>query len=108
MVAVTHFFLAVGSLLVIVHHHTTIVSKKGSTLLLSSHTRKGACDKGKMRERDEEADGSRGVAYNHLSPTFIYKESLHGSSNGSFLMGIGFSSNNSWLNGYWILIEKPL
>ena len=89
-----HLFLTAGSLIMIVHHHTTVVSKKGPTLLLSSHIREGAHDKGKMRERDEEADGSRGLAYDHLSLPPIYKELLHESPNGSFLMGIGFSSNN--------------
>ena len=56
-----------------------------------------------MREmggRDEEADGFRGLAYDPLSTTPVYRELLHENPNRSFLMGIGSSSNNYWLNGY--------
>ena len=94
MTTATHLFLAAGSLLVTTHHHVETVSKKGPTLLLSSHTREGAHIKGEMRGRDKEANSSKGLASDHLSPPLIYIEPLHENLNGSFLMGIGSSSNN--------------
>ena len=89
-----HLFLAVGSLLMTIYHHAAKISKKGSALLLSSHTREGAHNIREMGGRDEEADGFRGLAYDPLSTTPVYRELLHENPNRSFLMGIGSSSNN--------------
>ena len=55
---------------------------------------------GEMGGRDEEADDFRGLAYDPLSTSSIYRELLHENPNGSFLMGIRSLSNNYWLNGY--------
>lgn len=86
MAMVAHLFLVMVFLVVIMHHHTVVVSKKGSTHMLSFHPREGAYDKGEMGRRDEEANGSRSLAYDPLSPTLIYRELIHENPNGSLLI----------------------